>query len=154
MNSSVHQAAFRALGFEPRFIDVKDFPAAVRSGAVDAQENPLTNTVNFKVHETHPYLTMTGHFYGVTLVLGNRARIEGWHAPTRAALHDAVAIATKSQRRFAVEEDDECLKVLAHAGVEVISGDFDLGPFIEATREVVARESAAIDSKVAAFMRG
>jgi C4-dicarboxylate-binding protein DctP len=153
MNSAVHQATFRALGFEPRFIDVKDFPAAVRAGTVDAQENPLTNTVNFKVHETHPYVTMTGHFYGVTLVLGNRARIEAWPRPTRAALNDAVAIATESQRRFAAAEDDECLKVLAQAGVEVISGDLDIAPFVEATREVVARESAAIDSNVVALMR-
>jgi TRAP-type transport system periplasmic protein len=154
MNSSVHQATFRALGFEPRFIDVKDFPAAVRTAAVDAQENPLTNTVNFKVHETHPYVTMTGHFYGVTLVLGNRARIETWPEPTRVALNDAVAIATESQRRFAVAEDDECLKVLAQAGVEVISDNLDITPFVEATREVVARESAAIDSKVTALMLG
>ena len=127
MNSAVHQATFRALGFEPRFIDVKDFPAAVRTGAVDAQENPLTNTVNFKVHETHPYVTMTGHFYGVTLVLGNRARIEGWPKPTRAALHEAVAVATEAQRRFAAEEDDECLKVLAQAGVEVMQRRFRHG---------------------------
>jgi tripartite ATP-independent transporter DctP family solute receptor len=153
MNSAVHQATFRALGFEPRFIDVKDFPAAVRAEAVDAQENPLTNTVNFKVHETHPYVTMTGHFYGVTLVLGNRARIDGWPEPTRSALRDAVAVATVSQRRFAVQEDDECLKVLAHAGVEVINGDFDAGPFIEATRDVVARESAAIDPRVLELIR-
>jgi TRAP-type C4-dicarboxylate transport system substrate-binding protein len=154
MNSAVHQATFRALGFEPRFIDVKDFPAAVRTASVDAQENPLTNTVNFKVHETHPYVTMTGHFYGVTLVLGNRARIEGLREPARAALGDAVAAATESQRRFAVAEDDECMKALVDAGVEVINRDLDIGPFIEATREVVARESAAIDPKVLELMRG
>ena len=151
MNSAVHQSTFRALGFDPRFIDVKDFPAAVRSGAVDAQENPLTNTVNFKVHETHPYVTMTGHFYGVTLVLGNRARIESWGEPARAALHEAVAIATRSQRQFAIDEDAECLKVLAQAGVEVIIDDFDKGSFIDATREVVARESAAIAKDVRAL---
>ena len=154
MNSEVHQATFRALGFDPRFIDIKDFRAAVRAGAVDAQENPLTNTVNFKIHETHPFVTMTGHFYGVTLVLGNRARIEGWPEPTRVALGDAVAVATRSQRRFAAEEDDECLKILARAGVEVINGDFDAGAFIEATQEVVARESAAIDPRVTTLMRG
>ena len=117
MNSAVHQATFRALGFEPRFIDVKDFPAAVRTGAVDAQENPLTNIVNFKVHETHRYVTMTGHFYGVTLVLGNRARIESWPKRARDALHEAVAVATEAQRRFAAEEDVARLADLAAAGV-------------------------------------
>ena len=154
MNSAIHQATFRALGFEPRFIDVKDFPQAVRTGAVDAQENPLTNIVNFKVHETHSYVTMTGHFYGVTLVLGNRARIESWPKRALDALADAIAVATTAQRRFAAEEDAVCLKALAEAGVEVIAGDgFERDAFASATADVVAGQSAAIDGDVLALAR-
>jgi TRAP-type C4-dicarboxylate transport system substrate-binding protein len=142
------------LRFEPRFIDVKDFPEAVRSGSVDAQENPLTNTVNFKVHETHPYVTMTGHFYGVTLVLGSRARFEGWPERTRDALREAAAVATLAQRRFAVAEDSERLADLAAAGVEVIGGEeFDRTAFVEATAQVVATQSAAIDPDVLRMVR-
>jgi C4-dicarboxylate-binding protein DctP len=155
MNSAIHQATFRALGFEPRFIDVRDFPEAVRSGAVDAQENPLTNTVNFRIHETHRHVTTTGHFYGVTLVLGNRARIEGWPAPVREALRDAVAAATQAQRRFAQEEDAVCLKALAQAGVEVIGGEgFDREAFVTATKAVAAEQAGAIDPDVLALARG
>jgi TRAP-type transport system periplasmic protein len=153
LNSAAHQATFRALGFEPRFIDVKDFPEAVRSGAVDAQENPLTNTVNFKVHETHRYVTMTGHFYGVTLVLGNRARIESWPQRTRNALREAVAAATEAQRGFAAAEDEECLNVLAQAGVEVITDDYDRPAFVSATAPVVAAQSAALDREIITLAR-
>jgi C4-dicarboxylate-binding protein DctP len=154
MNSAAHQAAFRVLGFEPRFIDVRDFPEAVRSGAVDAQENPLTNIVNFKVHETHRHVTMTGHFYGVTLVLGNRARIESWPEELREALGEAVAAVTQAQRRFAAEEDSACLDVLAKAGVEVIRDDgFDRSAFVAATEEAAAQEAAAIDPTVMTAMR-
>jgi TRAP-type C4-dicarboxylate transport system substrate-binding protein len=154
MNSAVHQATFRALGFAPRFIDVKDFPQAVRTGAVDAQDNPLTNMVNFKVHETHRYLTMTGHLYGVTLVLGNRARIASWPKPARDALHEAVAVATEAQRRFAAEEDVARLADLAAAGVQVIgTDDFDRPAFVAATAEVVATHSAAIDPEVLRIAR-
>lgn len=46
--SDDHQRAFRALGFEPRVIDVKDLAAAVAAGEVDAQENPLTNIYKFR----------------------------------------------------------------------------------------------------------
>jgi TRAP-type C4-dicarboxylate transport system substrate-binding protein len=154
MNSAVHQATFRALGFAPRFIDVKDFPQAVRTGAVDAQENPLTNMVNFKVHETHRYLTMTGHFYGVTLVLGNRARIASWPKRTHDALHEAVAVATLALRRFAAEEDVARLADLAAAGVQVIGSDsFDRAAFVERTAEVVATHSTAIDPEVMRIVR-
>jgi TRAP-type transport system periplasmic protein len=149
MNSALHQATFRALGFAPRLIDVKDFPQAMRTGAVDAQENPLTNMVNFKVHETHRYLTLTGHLYGVTLVLGNRARIASWPKQARDALHEALALATEAQRRFAVEEDVARLADLAAAGVQVVGADdFDRAAFVAATAEVVATHSAAIDPEV------
>jgi TRAP-type transport system periplasmic protein len=154
MNSAAHQATFRTLGFAPRFIDVKDFPAAVRAGAVDAQENPLTNMVNFKVHETHRHLTMTGHLYGVTLVLGNRARIARWPKRARDALHEAVAVATEAQRRFAAEEDVARLADLAAAGVQVIGTNaFDRPAFVKATAEVVAAHSAAIDPELLRFVR-
>ena len=154
MDSAVHQATFRALGFAPRFVDVKDFPEAVRTGAVDAQENPLTNMVNFKVHETHRYLTMTGHFYGVTLVLGNRDRIASWPKRARGALHEAAAVATKAQRRFAAEEDVARLADFVAAGVQVIGTDeFDRAAFVAATAEVVATQSTAIDPEVLRIIR-
>ena len=35
------------MGFSPVTIDVKDLVRAVETHEVDAQENPLTNTVNF-----------------------------------------------------------------------------------------------------------
>jgi TRAP-type transport system periplasmic protein len=154
MNNAIHQATFGALGFAPKYIDVKDYPAAVRTRLVDAQENPLTNTVNFGVHETHPFLTMTGHFYGLTVVLGNKARISGWPPRAREALSQAMTIATEAQRGFAAQEDKDCLGTLDAAGVEVIGPDaFDRAAFEAATAGVVAREAAAIDPDVMAFLR-
>ena len=154
MNSAVHQKSFAALGFEPRFIDVKDFPDAVRSGAVDAQENPLTNTLNFKVHESHPHVTMTGHFYGVALVLGNAERIAALPAEARAALDAAVTEATTAQRRFAMEDDTACLAALRNAGVAVLEpGDFDRDAFVGATESVVADLAAQIDPAMMRMLR-
>lgn len=154
MNSAVHQKSFAALGFHPRFIDVKDFPEAVRSGAVDAQENPLTNTLNFNIHESHPYVTMTGHFYGVALVLGNAARIAALPADARAALDAAMAEATTAQRGFAVEDDRACLDALRAAGVEVLEpGKFDQDAFARATEAVVGEQSALIDPQMIRMLR-
>ena len=154
MNSAVHQKGFAALGFEPTFIDVKDFPEAVRSGTVDAQENPLTNTVNFKVHESHPYVTMSGHFYGVALVLGNAARIAALPLAARTALDAAMVEATAAQRGFAAEDDIVCLQELQAAGVEVLEpGSFDREAFARATAGVVESEAAALDPAILAHLR-
>ncbi|MFN0304020.1 MAG: TRAP transporter substrate-binding protein [Burkholderiales bacterium] len=152
MNSAVHLDTFRALGFEPRFIDVKDFVEAVRSHTVDAQENPLTNTVNFKIHATHRFVSLSAHFYGVALVLGNAKRIGALPSPVRKALQESVAAATKAQRAYAVDEDEKCLAALLAAGVEVIESEaFDRAAFVRATADVVSRTKGTIDAKVLAY---
>jgi len=152
MNSAVHQATFRALGFQPDFIDIKDFPTAIRTEVVDAQENPLTNTVNFKVHETHRFITMTGHFYGVSLVLGNAERIAEWPEATREALTEGMKVATAAQRRFAQEEDERCFPILAAAGVDLIRPDgFDRAAFEKATEEVSAATKKNVDEAITRY---
>jgi len=154
MNSAVHQNTFRALGFQPDFIDIKDFPTAIRNEVVDAQENPLTNTVNFKVYETHRYITMTGHFYGVSLVLGNAERIASWPKETREALEAGMKVATTAQRRFAQEEDDRCFPILDEAGVQLIRPDgFDRVAFQKATADVSEATKQNVDAAITRYFQ-
>ena len=117
MNSELHQNAFRALGFAPVFIDVADYPAAVASGQVDAQENPLTNSYQFSVHKHHPYFTLSGHLFGVSLLLCNKTVFDGWPDDVQTAVEEAAAAATIAQRGFAVAEDAEMMKRLAAEGI-------------------------------------
>jgi TRAP-type C4-dicarboxylate transport system substrate-binding protein len=146
LDNAMHQRVFRALGFEPVVIDVKDLAAAVAGHRVDAQENPLTNLVNFALHRTHRFVTLTGHFFGVALVLCNRARFDAWPADVRTAVAEAMAAATSLQRRFAAEEDDVCLAQLAVDGVEITRADqFDRPAFIAALADVrAAGEQASV----------
>jgi TRAP-type transport system periplasmic protein len=141
LDNDLHQRAFRAMGFEPVAIDVKDLAAAVAEGRVDAQENPLTNTVNFGLHRHHPYLSLTGHLFGVALVLANRRVSESWPAAVRDAVGAAMVEATAAQRGFAACEDAACLEELRAAGVS-ISGDdkLDRPAFRAAVAEIVAEE--------------
>ena len=76
LDNAQHQAAFRRLGFQPMFIDVADLPRAVADRTVDAQENPLTNLVNFNLHAHHRHVSLTGHLLGIALLLVNRARYD------------------------------------------------------------------------------
>lgn len=155
MDSALHKAGFAALGFEPVYIDVKDYPAAVRSGAVDAQENPLTNTVNFGVQAVHPHLTLSGHFFGLTLVLANRARLEALPPVIRAGLEAALVDATAAQRGFAVESDRDCRAVIEAAGVSIVEADgFDRSAFEAATAGVVSAAAASLDPEILRLLRG
>ena len=126
-----HQRVFRALGFEPQAIDVRDLPEAVKTRKVDAQENPLTNTLNFGIHETHRHILLTRHLLGVALVLFNAQRLASLSPTDRAGLQRAVDRATQAQRRFAEEDDVTCSAELRAQGVELTELD-------EATRAAFA----------------
>ena len=133
-----HQRVFRALGFDPQSIDVRDLPDAVKSGRVDAQENPLTNTLNFGIHDTHRHILLTQHLLGVALVLFNAERLAGLNPEERAALQRAVDRATEAQRRFAEEDDTICGAELRAQGVEISAlDDATRAAFAEATRPEV-----------------
>ena len=137
LDNALHQRVFRALGFAPMVIDVKELAAAVRERRVDAQENPLTNLVNFNLHETHRFVTLTGHFFGVALVLCNRRRLTHWPAELRTAIGEAMAAATAAQRGFAAADDELCLATLKADGVAIVDADqFDRAAFVDAVADI------------------
>jgi TRAP-type transport system periplasmic protein len=120
LDNARHQAVFAALGFEPIAIDVKDLVRAVERHEVDAQENPLTNTWNFGLHRTHRHVSLTSHFYGVALLLMNRAWFDALREPAQAALRAAAVDATALQRELATADDTHCLARLREDGVMVV----------------------------------
>lgn len=60
---------FEALGANPAPLAWSELPTALRSGAFDGQENPLTNIYSASLHEITPYISMTGHQYQSTPVV-------------------------------------------------------------------------------------
>jgi C4-dicarboxylate-binding protein DctP len=130
LDNAMHQDAFRHLGFSPVFIDVADLPGAVADGTVDAQENPLTNMVNFGLHSHHKHVSLTGHLLGIALLLVNRARFAALPMELRNVLDAAARDSEAAQRKQAVAEDADCLELLAKAGVAVIGPEaIDLAGF-------------------------
>jgi C4-dicarboxylate-binding protein DctP len=143
LDNALHQEVFAALGFVPMTIDVKDLPAAVANQTVDAQENPLTNLVNFNLHATHRFVSLTAHFLGVALLLVNRARYEALSPAEQEHVTAAARSATAAQRAFAAAEDERCLAVLRQAGVTITGPDeIDFAAFRAALTDIVARETA------------
>jgi TRAP-type transport system periplasmic protein len=141
-HNSLHQEIFRALGFEPVAIDPSELPGAVRDGRVDAQENPLTNLVNFGMHEHHPHVSLSAHLFGVAPVLANGARYEAWPEMVRTGVDVALAEATRAQRSFARGDDVLCLAMLERSGNQVLEFSQDtrrafataIAPVAEAAR--------------------
>ncbi len=144
LDNQLHQDVFRSFGFRPIMIDVRDLPEAVRDGTVDAQENPLTNTVNFGLHRTHRFHSLTGHLFGVAPLLANRTWYEGLGA-RRGRAGQGGPGCDRVQRRYAQEEEARCLAILAEDGAEVLAaGQVELAAFRAAASPV--SEAALADS--------
>lgn len=130
LDNAVYRQSLAAMGFTPVTIDVKDLVRAVETHAVDAQENPLTNTVNFGLHRTHRHHSLTAHFHGVALLLANRAWFEALPPAPQSALLTAAAAATAAQRQLAIAEDTLCLARLRQEGALIVPAeDIDVAAF-------------------------
>jgi C4-dicarboxylate-binding protein DctP len=123
LDNAMYQRVLGAMGFTPVVIDVKDLVRAVETQEVDAQENPLTNTMNFGLHHTHKHLSLTSHFHGVALLLANRTWFEALAPARQSALLAASAKATAAQRQFAIAEEALCLEQFRRDGVAVVSAE-------------------------------
>jgi TRAP-type transport system periplasmic protein len=146
LDNALHQSTFRALGFDPVHIDVAGLARAVADGTVDAQENPLTNLVNFRLDQYHRHVSLTGHLLGVALLLVNRARWDALPPDVRDGLRDAARESEAAQRRFASDEDDTCLEFLRTEGVAILpDSSIDLVAFRTAVGPGVGAQAAAID---------
>ena len=156
LDSALYRDSLAAIGFVPRTTDVKLLRQMVASGEVDAQENPLTNTINFQLYEHHKHVSLTGHFFGVMLLLCNAAWFDGLSKPAREAVLAAAAAATAQQRRLAAAEDQTGVATLQAKGVTVIpAAGIDLAAMRQRCAPIVARACAALPpALVDAYGRG
>jgi TRAP-type C4-dicarboxylate transport system substrate-binding protein len=154
MDSEVHKRIFAGLGFEPMFLDVKALPAAVADGTVDAQTNSLTNVINFSLHKTHRYVSLTAHFHSIVLLLVSQKAREAWPQDVRRAVEKAAREATATQRRLAAEEDAACVEALKADGVTVVpTSEIDREAMRAAVADIVAQDAAAFDPTLLAAWR-
>ncbi len=119
LDSLVYRRQLDALGFVSMTSDVKELVNVVRTKVVDAQENPMTNFENFSLWQHHPYLSLTGHFFGVALLVCSRSWSDSLLPTQKTAVMSAARAATLAQRRYAENEDEVCLQAMTARGTTV-----------------------------------
>ena len=108
------------LGAIPLIMDLKPAIAAVAAGTIDAQENPLANTVDYGVHRFHRYHTLTGHSYLSRGIYCNRAAFASWPEALQTAMMQATQEAIIAHRELAVREEAIARKAIEDAGGEIV----------------------------------
>ncbi len=151
--SDLHGEVFRALGFVPVPADVKNFVEEIAGPRFDAQDNPLTNIYNFGVHHHHRYITLSGHFFGASVMICNEAHYRSWPAEIQAAVTAAAREATVLQRQLAAAEDGEVLARLDPRENDVIRlSAAEHTAFVSAVEPVVAKYRNELDHRLFTYL--
>jgi TRAP-type C4-dicarboxylate transport system substrate-binding protein len=117
--SKIQARTFELLGATPLKWDLVDAVKAIKAGTIDAQENPLANTVTYGVHKFHRYHSLTNHFYVSRPIFVHRPTFDAWPPELQRAMRAAAKEAVAAQRVAAVEEDAEARKAITDNGGEI-----------------------------------
>ena len=133
-----HEEMIRAWGAIPVAVELKAGIEMISTGQVDAQENPLANTVAYGVDRVHHHVTMSGHLYGARGLFANRAAFEALPPDVRDVVVRAASEAVALQRRLAFETERELRARLERAGLEFVDlTDDERNVFREASRPAI-----------------
>lgn len=142
--SDLHVECFRLLGFEPLPVDVKVFVDEIASGKYQAQENPLTNTYNFGVHNFQRYITLTGHLWGASAFICRQSTYDAWPVEVRTAVDAAALEANAEQHRLAAAEDEEIMAKFPPDTVLIHLTLAEQAAFVEAVRPMLSKYRSAL----------
>jgi TRAP-type C4-dicarboxylate transport system substrate-binding protein len=118
--SKVQARTFELLGSVPMRMDLTQAIAMITAGTIDAQENPLSNTVTYGVHKFHRFHTLSGHFYISRPIFLHRTAFEAWPAELQRAMRAAVTDAVAFQRELHEEEEEAARDAIAAQGCEIV----------------------------------
>jgi TRAP-type C4-dicarboxylate transport system substrate-binding protein len=118
--SEVQARTFELLGAKPMRMDLTEAIEMIKAGTIDAQENPLTNTVTYGVHKFHNFHTLSNHFYISRPIFLYRNAFDAWPADLQRAMREAVTAAVAFQRGLHIQEEEDAQKAIAAQGCTIV----------------------------------
>ena len=115
----VHIAFFKALGAAPTPMDWSELFEGLRSGVVDAQENPPSMTYTARFYEVQKFYSLTGHVNEVGALLMNKAFYNKLPNDLKAAVDQAAQKTRTWQWAENDKDNQKYLKDLEKAGMKV-----------------------------------
>ncbi len=145
--SKVQARTFELLGAVPMRMDLTQAIEMIAAGTIDAQENPLSNTVTYGVHKFHRFHTLSNHFYISRPIFLHRTAFEAWPGDLQRAMRSAVTDAIAFQRELHVQEEEDARKAIEAQGCEIVAlsaGEHDafvaaVAPLINEARATFGR---------------
>ncbi|OPL08668.1 MAG: hypothetical protein AVO33_09640 [delta proteobacterium ML8_F1] len=118
--SEIYIDTFKALGANTQAMAWSEVFTALQQGTIDAHENTIVTTRDYKINEVQKYVSETGHFFAFAALQMNKTLLDGMSAEDQelfrtAGLEAAVALGQ-------VQKDDEAK---AKAELESLGMEFN-----------------------------
>ena len=122
-NSPTWMELGRALGANPTPISISELYLALSTGTVDAQDNPLPNSIQRKFYEVANHVTLTGHQIGANLVAINDKKWQSMTAKQQKDLTDALEKGRQDMLQRMRTDEGNARSFLEGKGVTFIDPD-------------------------------
>lgn len=138
--SPVFIALMESLGASASAIDWGELPAALSQGAVDGQENGVTNIMAASLYQSQKYATLDGHVYSLHAYLISEPFYQSLADGEKQAVDTCVVEARTIHRDMTRAQDLAAEKTLTEKGMEVYVPTADEIESFRAIAQTAVRE--------------
>ena len=140
---------FETLGARPKAINLNRLHDALRTGEVEAQENPLVVTEFNRLYEVQRYVSVTNHMWSGFNLLAHRGAWRAIPGDVRAVIERVATRYAALQRRETDELNTALVDRLRARGMVFNTADTasfrrGLGPFYARWKEIFGRQAWAL----------
>ncbi|MGH8951354.1 MAG: TRAP transporter substrate-binding protein [Acidimicrobiia bacterium] len=147
--NAIHEELIRCWGAIPVAVELSAAIQLITRLDVDAQENPLANTVAYGVDQVHPFVTMTGHLYGARGLFAHRPTWEAFDPDLRSVVGMAIRGAIDVQRKAAAEMETSLRAKMEAGGIEFVdlTGE-ERAEFVETSAPAIERAHQGLPTEL------
>jgi tripartite ATP-independent transporter DctP family solute receptor len=117
--SPVTLKTFQSLGASPVGMAFSEIYSAMQTGVIDGGELPFTSIFGAKLYEVTRYISLTGHFFELALVVGSKSWLTSLPPDTRKIVMDAAQNMATGARRMSRSSQATARAFMAGKGVEI-----------------------------------
>lgn len=117
--SPVTLKSFQSLGASPVGMAFSEIYSAMQTGVIDGGELPFTSIFGAKLYEVTKYISTTGHFFELALVVGSKSWLNGLTSEQRKIVMEAAQNMAATARRTSRASQATVRAFMASKGVEI-----------------------------------
>jgi tripartite ATP-independent transporter DctP family solute receptor len=119
VENPIYIAMWKAIGANPTPMPVSETFTAIQQGTVDGQENSISASYGWRVHEVAKHITLSSHMYNPETFIVSKKIWDTYDQSTKNVLLEAGKTAALRSREIATEQDARLLEEMKKAGCTV-----------------------------------